>query len=144
MHTCVIWICPPPPHTHTHTHTHAHTHTDFPQLLCSGSRDNSVCLWDTNTSKSISSMYSTRNIVTGLEWVEGERGVLQSSEDKTLRLWDLTSCSTVQQFRARNDLQVLCMECRPLHTCRSYREGLIKFQSILRFNDEWTVVIKVW
>ncbi len=65
-----------------------------------------MCLWDTTTGKSISSMYSSRNLVTGVEWVEGEKAVLQSSEDKTLRVWDLGSCSTVQQFRARNDLQV--------------------------------------
>lgn len=80
----------------------------FPQLLCSGSRDNSVCLWDTKTNKSISSMYAPRNLVTGLEWLEGERAVLQSSEDKTLRVWDLGSCSTVQHFRARKDLQTCC------------------------------------
>ncbi len=55
-------------------------------------------------------MYSSRNLVTGLEWIEGEKTVLQSSEDKTLRVWDLASCSTVQQFRARNDLQV-CEMC---------------------------------
>ena len=45
--------------------------------------------------------------VTGLEWVEPEMAVLQSSEDKTLRLWDLRSCSVVQHFRARQYVQVL-------------------------------------
>ena len=32
--------------------------------------------------------------------------VLQSSEDKILRVWDLRACSMSQQFRARNYMQV--------------------------------------
>ena len=80
--------------------------SEFPQLLCSGSRDNSVCLWDLDVGKPVSSMYAPRNVVTDLKWIIGEKSVVQSSEDKTLRVWDLTSCSTVQHFRARNYLQV--------------------------------------
>ena len=44
--------------------------------------------------------------MTGLEWIEPEMAVLQSSEDKTLRVWDLRSCSVVRQFRARQYVQV--------------------------------------
>ena len=92
--------------THAHTYTHTHTHTDHPQLLCSGSRDNSVCLWDTDTGKSVSTVRAPRNLVTELEWIGGEMAVLQSSEDKMLRVWDLRACSMSQQFRARNYMQV--------------------------------------
>ena len=108
----VRWLyCTHAAQTHsTHTHTHTHTRTAYSQLLCSGSRDNSVSLWDANTGKSISSMYAPRNLVTDLKWIAGEKAVVQSSEDKTLRVWDLRTCSTVQHFRARNYLQVwLCV-----------------------------------
>lgn len=79
---------------------------EHPQLLCSGSRDNSICLWDVDIGKPVSSMYVPRNVVTDIKWITSEKSVVQSSEDKTLRVWDLSSCSTVQHFRARNFLQV--------------------------------------
>lgn len=65
-----------------------------------------MCLWDVDVGKPISSMYAPRNLVTDLNWISGEKAVVQASEDKTLRVWDLNTCSTVQQFRARNHLQV--------------------------------------
>ena len=49
--------------------------------------------------------------MTGLEWIEPEMAVLQSSEDKTLRVWDLRSCSVVRQFRARQYVQVCNIPC---------------------------------
>ena len=36
---------------------------DYPDLLCSGSRDNSICLWDLNMGRPISSMHIPRNLV---------------------------------------------------------------------------------
>lgn len=54
----------------------------------------------------MSSMHAPRNLVTDIKWILDEKSVVQASEDKTLRVWDLTSCSTVQHFRAKNYLQV--------------------------------------
>ena len=98
------------------THTHTHIDADHPQLLCSGSRDNSICLWDTDTGKSVSIVSAPRNLVTELEWIGDEMAVLQSSEDKTLRVWDLRACSMMQQFRARNYMQVCSCEFIHVHS----------------------------
>ena len=65
-----------------------------------------MCLWDTDTGKSVSIVCAPRNLITELQWIGSEMAVLQSSEDKTLRVWDLRACSMVQQFKARNYLQV--------------------------------------
>ena len=56
--------------------------------------------------KSVAIVRAPRNLVTALEWIGDEMAILQSSEDKTLRVWDLRACSMSQQFRARNYLQV--------------------------------------
>ena len=44
--------------------------------------------------------------VTGLKWIEGEKAVVQSSEDKTLRVWDLRSCCVAQQLKPKQHVQV--------------------------------------
>lgn len=45
--------------------------------------------------------------VTELRWIEGERAVVQSSEDKTLRVWDLRSCCVAQQLKPKQHVQVI-------------------------------------
>jgi WD40 repeat protein len=81
---------------------------DHPDILCSGSRDNSICLWDLNMGRPISSMHIPRNLVTELKWIQGERAVVQSSEDKTLRIWDLRSCCVAQQLKPKQHVQTCC------------------------------------
>ena len=44
--------------------------------------------------------------VTELRWIEGEKAVVQSSEDKTLRVWDLRSCCVAQQLKPKQHVQV--------------------------------------
>ena len=44
--------------------------------------------------------------MTELQWIPGERAVVQSSEDKTLRVWDLRSCCVAQQLKPKQQVQV--------------------------------------
>ena len=41
-----------------------------------------------------------------MKWIQGEDNVVQSSEDKTLRIWDIRTCSTVQQTPPKQHIQV--------------------------------------
>ena len=56
-------------------------------LLCSGSRDTVVCLWDVNTGAKIFRKKTSRNLVTCMQW-RNENTVIQGSEDLKLRTWD--------------------------------------------------------
>jgi WD40 repeat protein len=64
-------------------------------LLCSGSRDTAVCLWDVATGERIVRKKTSRNLVTCMAWVTGGGGgedasvVVQGSEDLKLRTWDM-------------------------------------------------------
>lgn len=41
-----------------------------------------------------------------MKWIQGEDNVVQSSEDKTLRVWDTRTCSTAQQTPPKQHIQV--------------------------------------
>ena len=56
-------------------------------LLCSGSRDTTVCLWDIDTGARIFRKKTSRNLVTCMQWMNADT-VVQGSEDLKLRLWD--------------------------------------------------------
>ena len=75
-------------------------------MLVSGSRDNSVKVWDINSQSPISSVHIPRNLVTDMKWIQGEGCVLQSSEDKTIRIWDVRTCSVAQRMPCKQHIQV--------------------------------------
>jgi WD40 repeat protein len=56
-------------------------------ILCSGSRDTTVCLWDVNTGSRIFKKKTSRNLVTCMSWMN-ENTIIQGSEDLKLRTWD--------------------------------------------------------
>ena len=53
--------------------------------VCSGSRDNSVRLWDIETGNCLANVAVLRNLVTQIKWIPGQTSVAQTSEDKCLR-----------------------------------------------------------
>ena len=58
-------------------------------LIASGSRDTTVRVWDSTTSKEITRNTTSRNLVTCMEWLPENSSILaQGSEDLKLRLWD--------------------------------------------------------
>ncbi|XP_025022893.1 WD repeat-containing protein 31 isoform X2 [Python bivittatus] len=78
------------------------------QKLCTGSRDNTVRLWDMETGRCLSRACVSRNLVTHLSWVPREPYVVQTSEDKTIRIWDSRGLQMACAFPAKKHIQTSC------------------------------------
>jgi WD40 repeat protein len=64
--------------------------------LCSGSRDQSVALWDVTTGQRIAEKGIPRNTVTCIELIPGpENTFVQCSEDLSIRIWDIRELKPV-------------------------------------------------
>uniref|UniRef100_A0A8B9HEH2 WD repeat domain 31 n=1 Tax=Astyanax mexicanus TaxID=7994 RepID=A0A8B9HEH2_ASTMX len=76
--------------------------------LCTGSRDNSMCLWDIETGACLQKNTISRNLVTHVCWVPGGTSIVQTSEDKTIRVWDSRSWQVTNTFPAKQYIQTHC------------------------------------
>ncbi|EAW87372.1 WD repeat-containing protein 31 isoform 2 [Homo sapiens] len=91
--------------------------------LCTGSRDNTLLLWDVVTGQSVERASVSRNVVTHLCWVPREPYILQTSEDKTLRLWDSRGLQVAHMFPAKQHIQTYCEVSVDGHKCISCSNG---------------------
>ncbi|XP_053138246.1 WD repeat-containing protein 31 [Hemicordylus capensis] len=78
------------------------------QQLCTGSRDNAVCVWDVEMGGCLQRATVSRNLVTHLCWVPGEPYVIQTSEDKTVRIWDTRDLQVAHAFPPKQHIQTSC------------------------------------
>ncbi|XP_033828845.1 WD repeat-containing protein 31 [Periophthalmus magnuspinnatus] len=76
--------------------------------LCSGSRDNWMCLWDIESAKCEQRHNISRNLVTHVCWVPGSSTIAQTSEDKTIRIWDSRAWQVTHTFPAKQYIQTHC------------------------------------
>jgi len=78
--------------------------------MISGSRDNTVRLWDVAGGQCIRTMALAQNLVTDVCWghSSGSRLVAQSSEDKTVRLWDTRSLHAAVTTTPKQHIQTCC------------------------------------
>ncbi|XP_025743776.2 WD repeat-containing protein 31 isoform X2 [Callorhinus ursinus] len=91
--------------------------------LCTGSRDNTLLLWDIGTGRCAERASISRNLVTHLCWVPHEPYVLQTSEDKTIRLWDSRGLQVAHIFPAKQHIQTYCEVSEDGHKCISCSSG---------------------
>ncbi|KAJ7426831.1 WD repeat-containing protein 31 [Willisornis vidua] len=91
--------------------------------LCTGSRDNTVCKWDTETGECLGRAVISRNLVTHLCWVPGEPYVIQTSEDKTTRVWDSRELQVAHTFPAKQHIQTCCDVSQDGRYCLSSSQG---------------------
>ncbi|CDQ91183.1 unnamed protein product [Oncorhynchus mykiss] len=76
--------------------------------LCTGSRDNSMCLWDIESGERVHKNTVSRNLVTHVCWVPESSSIVQTSEDKTIRVWDSRTWQVTNTFPAKQYIQTHC------------------------------------
>ncbi|CAO4366527.1 unnamed protein product [Caenorhabditis nigoni] len=74
----------------------------------SGSRDYSVKLWDIEKKNCVMSQTVNRNLVTHMAYNCNNNLVAQTSEDKSVRLWDPRSLAVVMEFPRKRHIQMYC------------------------------------
>lgn len=77
-------------------------------VLCSGSRDNTVKLWDVETGACTKTANISRNLVTSVKWASDGSIIAQTSEDKELRLWDPSSLEEIYAFPKKQNMLTCC------------------------------------
>ncbi|EGT33326.1 hypothetical protein CAEBREN_04311 [Caenorhabditis brenneri] len=78
------------------------------QQFMSGSRDCTVKLWDLENQKCVMSQTVNRNLVTHMTYSCNHNLVAQTSEDKSVRLWDPRSLAVVTEFPRKQHIQMYC------------------------------------
>ena len=68
-------------------------------MLASGSKDNSIKLWDPRQQREITSLYPHKNTVTVLRWHPAGNHVLSGSRDNLLKLFDLRTMREQATFK---------------------------------------------
>ncbi|EGD72722.1 hypothetical protein PTSG_04450 [Salpingoeca rosetta] len=79
----------------------------FGGYLCTGSRDGEVKFWDLATLVNTASLKVHRNVVTAIAPM-GPNLFCQSSEDKSLRVWDVRTGSVAVQFPKQQYILTSC------------------------------------
>ncbi|XP_048857626.1 WD repeat-containing protein 31 isoform X1 [Brienomyrus brachyistius] len=91
--------------------------------LCTGSRDNSMCLWDIESGECLQRKTISRNLVTHVCWVPGTHSIVQTSEDKAIRVWDSRSWQVANTFPAKQYIQTHCDVSSSSHYLLSSSNG---------------------
>lgn len=77
-------------------------------LLCSGSRDNYVKLWDIETGSCVAENNISQNLVTDVKFIPNSNLIVQTGEDKEVRLFDTKSLNIVHNFQRKQYIQMCC------------------------------------
>ena len=85
-------------------------------MLASGSKDNSIKLWDPRQQREITSLYPHKNTVTVLRWHPAGNHVLSGSRDNLLKLFDLRTMREQATFKHhKREVSALALNSPTFH-----------------------------
>jgi len=71
-------------------------------VICSGSKDNLVKLWDPRSAKLLSTLYGHKNTVTKVAWNDNGNWLLTASRDQLIKLYDIRAMKELCSLRGHN------------------------------------------
>lgn len=77
-------------------------------LLCTGSRDNTVRLWDVEKGECLLENNIHRNLVTDVKVIPGGNKIVQTGEDKQVRIYDTRHLIVTHTFPKKQYIQMCC------------------------------------
>ncbi|ETO31827.1 G-protein beta WD-40 repeats containing protein, partial [Reticulomyxa filosa] len=103
--------------------------------ICSGSYDNTIRIWDIETTKQLNVFKGHGSHVNSAKYGSNEllNTILSGSADNSVRLWDIRSCQQIQVFNGHNNW-VYAVEYSPF---------VIKNSSVI-CSGSWDNTIRFW
>jgi len=81
------------------------------KFICSGSKDQTVALWDISTGQKISDKGIPRNTITCMEWIpNSDNNFVQCSEDLTVRIWDKREMKPITEVQLKDNYFAYCCD----------------------------------
>ena len=74
--------------------------------IISGSRDNCIKIWDVSTGNLLCSITENRNLITDMKL--SDNILVQTSEDKRVRIWDTRNLDLIHAFPFKSYIQTSC------------------------------------
>ncbi|XP_060084220.1 WD repeat-containing protein 31-like isoform X2 [Ylistrum balloti] len=78
------------------------------RLLCTGSRDNTVRLWDVEKGECLLENNIHRNLVTDVKFIPNSNNLVQTGEDKHIRIFETHNLLVTHTFPKKQYIQMCC------------------------------------
>ncbi|ETO35234.1 WD-40 repeat protein [Reticulomyxa filosa] len=109
--------------------------------ICSGLSDYTVCAWDIETTKKLTTYYGHENYVRSIKYGPGElrNTILSGSYDKSVRLWDIRTGHQIGEFSGHTSY-VFSVEYSPFVVNSNEISGI----SNVICSGSWDDTIRFW